>query len=214
MRTSESLSAALLLVSSLLLSSFSWADGASIERGKQAAAMCSACHQADGNGMNIANEAWPRLAGLNAEYLAHQLHSFKDGTRKNTTMTPFANMLDDEKIRDVANYYASLPAKKSTSASTDAALLKRGKLIAQTGDWDHYIPPCSACHGENNQGNGTHFPALAGQHPDYIAQQIKAWQNGTRANDPQQLMASIAKRLSDADITAVSAWLATQTPNK
>ena len=37
--------------------------------GEQATAMCVACHQADGSGMNVpGGESWPSLAGLNAEF--------------------------------------------------------------------------------------------------------------------------------------------------
>ena len=182
-----------------------------IERGKAASATCVACHQADGGGMNIpGGESWPRLAGLDRDYLIDQLHSFKDGSRENASMLPFATMLNDEQIYDVASYYASLPIPQATPPEADEDLMKRGEQLAVQGDWDRYIVSCTKCHGADNQGNGATFPALAGQHPSYISQQLKAWQNGTRTNDPQHLMLNIAKRLDDNDIAAVSAWLAAQ----
>ena len=46
----------------------------------------------------------------------------------------------------------------------------------------------------------------------YIEAQLKAWQAGTRKNDPQDLMGTIARRMSDEDIRAVAAWLSTQPP--
>ena len=125
-------------------------------------------------------------------------------------MLAFATMLNDEQMKDVATYYASLPVTQPTPPAVDEALLKHGEKLALKGDWDRYIVACTTCHGVGNQGNGATFPGLAGQHPGYIAQQITAWKNETRKNDPQNLMAVIAKRMDDRDVEAVSAWLATQ----
>lgn len=186
-------------------------DAEAIERGKTSAVTCIACHQADGSGMNIpGGESWPRLSGLDRDYMVSQLKAFKDGSRNNASMLAFATMLNDEQMVDVATYYASLPVTKADASAVDEALLKHGEKLALKGDWDRYIVACTSCHGVGNQGNGATFPGLAGQHPGYIAQQITAWKNETRKNDPQNLMAVIAKRMDDRDIEAVSAWLATQ----
>lgn len=202
----------LFLVSLAFTSGTVFADTASIERGKSTAMICSACHQADGNGMdNAGAEPWPRLAGLDKAYLVKQLNDFKSGKRQSASMQPFANMLaSDQQVEDVAAYFASLPAKIKPVASQEKSLLERGQALAERGDWDQYIVPCSTCHGPNNQGNGESFPQIAGQHAAYIEKQLKSWRAGERANDPQELMASIAKRLSDQDIKAVAAWLAHQ----
>src|SRR5690554_7762280 len=85
-------------------------------------------------------ESWPRLAGLNATYFAKQIHDFKTGTRVNATMTPFVNMLDDQKIADVAAYYSQLePTAGQGGANADEATLKRGQQLAERGDWSQYI---------------------------------------------------------------------------
>lgn len=189
------------------------ADDASLERGKTLAATCAACHQADGNGMNNAGaESWPRIAGLDKAYLIKQLNDFKSGKRQSASMQPFANMLvSDQQVEDVAAYFASLPAHIKVDETPNKALLERGKQLAELGDWDSYIVPCSTCHGPNNQGNGASFPQIAGQHASYIEKQLKDWRAGIRTNDPQLLMLSIAQRLSDNDIKAVASWLAHQT---
>ncbi|MFP4138617.1 MAG: c-type cytochrome [Halomonas sp.] len=181
------------------------------ERGEAAAGTCVACHQADGSGKNVPDgESWPRLAGLDAEYLAKQLHDFKAGRRENATMLPFANMLDDQQIADVAAYYSQLPATQGEGGDVDAALLERGERLATRGDWDDYIVSCKSCHGPGNQGVGGTFPGIAGQHAGYIESQLRAWQTEERGNDPQHLMGAVAQRMSDEDITAVAAWLASQ----
>ena len=184
------------------------------EQGKAAAALCETCHQADGSGQNNpAGESWPRLAGLEADYLARQLHAYKTGERSNPSMEAFAKMLDEEQILHVSAWFASLPPANGQSAEEQghsAELLKRGEQLATEGDWGNYIVSCNSCHGPDNLGAGTVFPAIAGQHFGYIRDQLLAWQQGTRKNDPQRLMASIAERMSSEDINAIAAWLSTQ----
>ncbi|MFA7503364.1 MAG: c-type cytochrome [Burkholderiaceae bacterium] len=185
-----------------------------VERGEASAAICIACHQADGNGIALPGaNPWPRLAGLDPDYLANQLRAFKSGERQSAEMTPFATMLSDEQIDDVAAYYSSLEARtpeSSTEVSRD--VLDAGQKLARYGDWNRYIVPCTSCHGPDNQGVGSAFPDISGQHADYLAQQLTAWREGTRRGDPLGLMQAIAERMTDDDVTAVSAWLSTQPP--
>src|SRR5690625_3668724 len=198
-----------------LLGHAAWADDIdpeAIERGKAAAATCVACHQADGSGMNNEGaESWPRLTGLHPEYIITQLQDYRDGRRSNPSMTPFAKMLSDDQLGDVAAYYASLEVVESEPAQkVEPEVLERGRALALNGDWNRYIVACVSCHGPGNHGVGATFPNISGQHPAYIATQLKAWKNGERDNDPLGLMKSIAERMSDDDIHAVSAWLGQQ----
>src|SRR5690606_19086836 len=121
-------------------------------QGQAAAAVCASCHQADGSGMNIPGaESWPRLAGLDATYLAKQIEDFKSGQRSSPTMQAFAQMLTDEQIPHVAAWFASLPAPSLSSAEPySPELLERGRLLATEGDWDNFLVPCSSCHGPDN----------------------------------------------------------------
>ena len=184
------------------------------ERGKEAAGVCVACHQADGTGKDNPNgESWPQLAGLDASYITMQLHDYQSGQRQNATMKPFASMLSEQQIADVAAYYSQLTHQKSQPAGNiDAAVQARGEMLGQRGDWSDYIVSCKSCHGPGNRGAGDVFPGIAGQHAGYIEAQLKAWQDSNRNNDPQDLMGTIARRLSSDDIRAVAAWLATQPP--
>mgnify|MGYP003118873017 CR=1 FL=1 len=201
-----------LLIGISLVTGGALAQQGDAERGQAAAATCTACHQADGSGMNVPNgESWPRLAGLNADYIAKQLHDFKAGQRQNATMMTFANMLDDQQIADVAEYYSQMPVTSGQGGDeADEALLARGQQLAERGDWNAYIVSCQSCHGPGGTGVGSTFPGVASQHAGYISAQLTAWKNETRSNDPQNLMGAIAKRMSDNDIQAVSAWYATQ----
>lgn len=201
-----------LLIGISLVTGGALAQQGDAERGQAAAATCTACHQADGSGMNVPNgESWPRLAGLNADYIAKQLHDFKAGQRQNATMVTFANMLDDQQIADVAEYYSQMPVTPGQGGDeADEALLARGQQLAERGDWNAYIVSCQSCHGPGGTGVGGTFPGVASQHAGYISAQLTAWKTKTRSNDPQNLMGAIAKRMSDDDIQAVSAWYATQ----
>ena len=120
-------------------------------------------------------------------------------------------MLNDQQIADVAAYYSQLPATQGQGGDeADETLLARGQQLAERGDWNAYIVSCQSCHGPGGKGVGDTFPGIAGQHASYIRTQLTAWKNETRSNDPQNLMGAIAKRMSDDDIQAVSAWYAKQ----
>lgn len=145
-------------------------DAEAIARGKTVSATCVACHQADGSGMNIpGGESWPRLSGLNRDYLVDQLQAFKDGARQSPSMFPFASMLNDEQMVDVASYYASLPVTPVKVPAMDEDLLKHGKKLAISGDWDRYIVSCNSCHGvsslvispsKSRPGKTAHVPMI------------------------------------------------------
>lgn len=180
-------------------------------KGQQTAAMCMGCHQPDGNGKsNQGTDSWPRLAGLDAGYIRKQLNDFRAGSRQNPSMMPFAAMLTPEQIADVAAYYAGLPGKATETLTLTPEQSTLGRRLVVRGDWDRYIPSCASCHGPDTSGVGAGFPELAGQNSGYIRQQLKAWQAGTRSNDPNHIMLAVAKRMTDADIDAVALWLANQ----
>ncbi|WP_371187304.1 cytochrome c [Thalassotalea maritima] len=81
------------------------AMAADIEAGKAKAAVCAACHGAEGVS---AVPMYPNLAGQKEAYIAKQLKDFKAGTRKDPVMAPMAMPLTDADIANLAAYYASL----------------------------------------------------------------------------------------------------------
>lgn len=183
---------------------------ASIQRGKQVAQVCVACHGENFQGIVVSeDEVRPRLTGLNKDYLKHQIESFKNNSRESIIMSPMAGILDDAKAEDVFNYIASLPVIKDTK-NIDESLLAKGKKLVYEGDWDRNIPPCMGCHGLDAYGVGSTFPNINGQSSEYIKAQIKSWKDGKRNNDTLHLMKTIASYLEEDDINAVAAWLASQ----
>jgi cytochrome c553 len=72
---------------------------------------CVACH---GPGVTHRNPVYPALAGQYADYLVLQLELFKKmhrgGSAYARVMRAVAARLTSEQMREVARYYASLPA--------------------------------------------------------------------------------------------------------
>jgi cytochrome c553 len=164
--------------------------------------VCAACHAVDGNSAAAAN---PKLAGLNAEYLNKQLNDYKSGARKNPIMTSMVADLSPQDMLNLAAYYSTQQPKPATAKDQQLALL--GKKIYHGGVQGAGVPACASCHGAQGKGIPTQFPRLAGQHGDYIYTQLNAFRVEARANDAAKMMRSIAAKMTDADMKAVSAYI-------
>jgi cytochrome c553 len=95
-----------LLMTVMLLGSASIA-AADIDAGKAKAAVCAACHGA--NGISVIPD-YPNLAGQKVRYLEASIKAYRDGERKNPIMSPMAAGLSDADVANIAAYFASLPA--------------------------------------------------------------------------------------------------------
>jgi cytochrome c553 len=184
------------------------APKADLEKGKATAgAICAACHMPDGNSMIPDN---PILAGQHAAYTKKQLNNFKvrpgakEAERANAIMAGFAAILSDEDIRNVAAFYASQAPK--TAGAQRKELVDLGRAIYQAGVPAKGVPSCAGCHGPNASGIPAEFPRLAGQHAKYTESQLVAFRGGVRKNSAQ--MISISAKMSDAEIAAVSEYIA------
>jgi cytochrome c553 len=62
---------------------------------------------------------------------------------------------------------------------------------------------CAACHGIDGIAKNPDAPNLAGDSPNYIEKQLKAFRSGERK---QEQMSIIAKGLEDQDIRDVAKW--------
>lgn len=200
------------LISSLLLFSIPAAQADPGQKvftqgGTNPAAMaCQGCHGPDGLGMAAAG--FPRLAGLPAGYLSKQLRDFRDGTRKNPIMEPLAKALSDEEISAVTSSLATMPAPAAPDNRRQQMAGSAVQQLALYGDWSRQIPGCVQCHGPGGAGVGEHFPPLAHQPAAYLAAQLNAWRDGSRHNDPNQLMVGVAKAMTDAEVKAIADYFA------
>lgn len=171
--------------------------------------VCAACHGADGNS---ASDAYPKLAGQHAAYLAKQLGDFKTQAgatgpaRNNPIMSAVAGALSDRQIADVAAYFAA--QTPIPGYARDNATLALGQTIYRSGVPQRGVPACAGCHGPTGQGIPSQYPRLSGQWAAYSAAQLNAFAQGAGARENSVPMHAIAGRLSDVEIKAVSDYIA------
>lgn len=197
----------LLAVVALAMSSYAYADhdpytGGSVEAGAAKAAVCGACHGPGGNG--AISPEWPKLAGQSAAFTVKQLKAFKSGQRKNPVMQGQAANLSEADMNDLGAYFAaqnSVPGLGSKDAIAIAEKLYRA------GDAARSLPACGSCHGPSGAGvEGAKYPQIGGQNVRYTEAQLKAYRSGERTTGP--MMLGIANKLSDAEIAALSSYIA------
>lgn len=174
---------------------------ADLAKGQEKAATCMACHTADGTRGAPAN---PILQGQHAEYIVKQLTEFKAGKRANAVMSGMAAALTPEDMVNIAAFYNSKPAVNGAARNKDTVAL--GEKIYRGGIAAKQVPACAGCHTPTGAGMPAQYPRLGGQHGDYTEAQLVAFRAGTRGNSAQ--MTSIAARMSDKEIKAVSDYIA------
>lgn len=165
-------------------------------------AVCMGCHGAGGNSTQPDN---PTLAGLAPEYIERQLKQFKSGERASPVMAAIVMTLDGDAIRQLAEYFSE--QKPARGRSSDAGLATKGKLIYDEGIVGSAVPACASCHGDDGAGDAK-YPRLASQQAAYVEAQLAAFRSGKRNNDVKGLMGAVAKRMSDAEIKAVTQYIA------
>jgi|SRR5579864_8810285 len=175
---------------------------------KIVAQVCAACHGADGNSTIPAN---PKLAGQFPEYLQKQLHDFKatggkKAERENPVMGGMAANLSASDMGDVAAYLGAQQPKPGAARNKDTVEL--GRKLWRGGDASKGLPACASCHGASGAGLPVQYPRLAGQHAEYLEAQLNAFAAGTRANDANKAMRTIAVKMSGAEIRAVADYAA------
>ncbi len=171
-------------------------------KGEQKAKTCAACHGT--NGISQITQ-YPILAGQHAKYLFKQLKDYKNKKRINSTMLSMASILSEQDMADLAAYYAGLDPAEGT---TPDDVIAKGQALYRGGNMEKKLPACIGCHGP--KGNGTAlsgFPKISGQHAEYISTQLKAFRTKERKNDMNDMMRSIADKLSDQDIEILSKYL-------
>jgi len=167
---------------------------ADLAAGKRKAEACAACHGADGNS-TIAQ--FPVLAGQTARYLYLQLKDFKEGRRSEPSMAPFVAKLSTRDMLDLAEYFAA-QKPKPIAFKADAARIARGRKKA-----DEVL--CTMCHLGGFSGQNE-IPRVAGQRPEYVIKQLKAFKARTRTNDAGS-MTSVAQTISEQDIEDLAHYI-------
>jgi cytochrome c553 len=175
------------------------------KRGEFIAFNCIACHVEQAQ----TTEPWiPKLAGLDRLVTYKQLDDFRSGTRLSGPMSAIAQSLTPEQYADVGAYFASqkgIPentgerAPGSNRSYHNADPIQR---LIYAGDPKRGIAACASCHGSGGYLVGA--PALANQNALYLEQQLQAFRQGTRANDINMPMRTIAGLLTAAEMQALA----------
>jgi cytochrome c553 len=164
--------------------------------------VCSSCHGYHGRSTS---PTFPNLAGQQKDYIVSQLKAFRDHTRADphahTYMWGMAAKLSDATIEGIAQYFSSQTPAPGTPGNP--ALIAEGQQIFRHGIPSEKVPACQACHGVNGQGMAI-IPRLAGQHPGYIADQLKNFASGARANN---IMHQNAKNMTPEQIDQIAAYV-------
>lgn len=177
---------------------------ATVDSNQQAAGACARCHGAEGSGPVSA--LIPVLHGQPAEFLARALKEYAEGSRRSGMMQPMAADLNQQEVRRLTQYYARLAKPQSKPRAANAQLVERGRHLAEAGDAASGIPACNVCHTATALAE---YPRLAGQNASYMAGQLALWRSGHHASTSSSaIMAPIARRLSESDVAAVTAYFA------
>ena len=81
--------------------------------GKHLSGECSSCHRIDGIDNGI-----PSIVGWSTEDFIATLEFYRNGSRPNPAMVSVAKSLDDDQVKALAAYYASLPKPPKRSSAT------------------------------------------------------------------------------------------------
>ncbi|SEA40375.1 c-type cytochrome [Variovorax sp. YR216] len=135
------------------------------------AALCAACHGANGRSEMPGT---PVLAGQHSFYAITQLFLFREGRRSNEAMSAVAKTMSDQDMRGFSEFIATLPPVPAPPPATppDAARMTRGQVLAQQYK-------CAMCHGADFSG-GQQVARIAQQKEDYLQMTLREFRSGKR----------------------------------
>jgi cytochrome c553 len=90
-----------------------------------------------------------------------------------------------------------------------AGSLKKGEALVTKGEGK--TTQCGVCHGADLKGMGP-VPGLAGRSPSYLVRQMADMQQGTRKGLWTELMKPVVNKLTNEDMIAIAAYLASRMP--
>src|ERR1700682_5911875 len=175
----------------------SLAHAADVAAGKEKAELCVGCHGEAGISQM---ENIPSLAGQPDQFIQWQLVFFRAGTRKNEQMQPIVEQINNDDIRNLGAYFASLAPPKASGPDDNPDLSQKGAQAAAGRR-------CASCHTDTYAGTKA-VARLAGQREDYLIKALHDYKSNVRVGGGVAAMADVAYSLSDEEIEALAHYLA------
>lgn len=136
---------------------------------EQRAAVCFACHGANGISET---ENTPSIGGQQTPYALIQLFMFREKLRRFDPMNEITKSFTDDDLKAFSDFVATLPPPQPPSGTPDAGRMERAAaIIAQ----NH----CSGCHRADFSG-ADNVPRIAGQREDYLAKTLREYKDNSR----------------------------------
>src|ERR1700758_2896492 len=173
------------------------AHAADVEAGKAKAEICAGCHGENGISQT---ENMPSLAGQPDQFIQWQLVYFRSGARKNEQMQPIVEQINNEDIRNLGAYFASLEPPKAAKPDDNPDLSQKGAQAAAGRR-------CASCHTDTFAGTKA-VARIAGQREEYLLKALHDYKSGTRSGGAGAAMADVAYPLSEEEMTALAHYLA------
>jgi cytochrome c553 len=173
------------------------ATAAAAAAGKEKAELCAGCH---GEAGLSTTENIPSLAGQPDQFIQWQLVFFRSGTRKNEQMQPIVEQINNDDIRNLGAYFATLTPPKASQPDDNPDLSTKGAQAAAGRR-------CASCHTDSYAGTKA-VARIAGQREDYLLKALHDYKEGRRSGGGGAAMAEVAYPLSEEEITALAHYLA------
>jgi cytochrome c553 len=173
------------------------ARAADVAAGKEKAELCVACHGEAGISQT---ENIPSLAAQPDQFIQWQLVFFRSGTRKNEQMQPIVEQVNNDDIRNLGAYFASLAPPKASKPDDNPDLSRKGAQAAAGRR-------CGSCHTDTYAGTKA-VARIAGQREDNLLKALHDYKSGMRSGGAMAAMAEVTYPLSEEEITALAHYLA------
>jgi cytochrome c553 len=185
------------MLSIAIFVSGSFVRAADVAAGKEKAELCIGCHGENGISQT---ENIPSLAAQPDQFIQWQLVFFRAGSRKSEPMQPIAEQINNEDIRNLGAYFASLAPPKAPQPDDDPDLSKKGAQAAAGRR-------CASCHADTFAGTKA-VARIAGQREEYLLKALHDYKSGERSGGAGAAMAEVAYPLNEEEITALAHYLA------
>ena len=180
----------------LLMAAGGAAVAGPLDPGYPKAFSCSACHGFDGASPS---DTMPVLAGMQPWYMKKAIQDYAAGKRPAAEMEPYAKMVLQLGVDDVAAYFGR-QKKQPSPVRLDPAAVERGKAASRQ---------CVICHGQDGKGDAAKgIPDLTGQPPGYLRNQMLLFKADRRSpgDDVVKAAKAIMKTIPDEQVGDLAAY--------